>query len=283
MSLTPIKKITSYILNISIMPTVGLKRYLNLFRNTMNPFEYLIDKVRDRGRTLHFVTRPNKLGFDVPESLYLVFKEIFMSDVYNINSLVGILPDDPLVIDIGANAGFFDILLLSKIKNAQIYAYEPMASNVDRMRSVASSNFKFGESVIIKPFAVTGTPCEMLRIYAQDTDKNQVVASSVEGFNADNVKELLIPAVSLSEIMEKMPKLSIDLLKMDCEGSEYDIIFNTPAELIQRIETMLIEVHNIDEQRNIETVSRYLGTLGYDTVSVPINGFCYAMEAYKRK
>jgi FkbM family methyltransferase len=265
------------------MPTVGLKRYLNLFRNTMNPFEYLIDKVRDRGRTLHFVTRPNKLGFDVPESLYLVFKEIFMSDVYNINSLVGILPDDPLVIDIGANAGFFDILLLSKIKNAQIYAYEPMASNVDRMRSVASSNFKFGESVIIKPFAVTGTPCEMLRIYAQDTDKNQVVASSVEGFNADNVKELLIPAVSLSEIMEKMPKLSIDLLKMDCEGSEYDIIFNTPAELIQRIETMLIEVHNIDEQRNIETVSRYLGTLGYDTVSVPINGFCYAMEAYKRK
>jgi FkbM family methyltransferase len=283
MSLTPIKKITSCILNISIMPTVGLKRYLNLFRNTMNPFEYLIDKVRDRGRTLHFVTRPNKLGFDVPESLYLVFKEIFMSDVYNINSLVGILPDDPLVIDIGANAGFFDILLLSKIKNAQIYAYEPMASNVDRMRSVASSNFKFGESVIIKPFAVTGTPCEMLRIYAQDTDKNQVVASSVEGFNADNVKELLIPAVSLSEIMEKMPKLSIDLLKMDCEGSEYDIIFNTPAELIQRIETMLIEVHNIDEQRNIETVSRYLGTLGYDTVSVPINGFCYAMEAYKRK
>lgn len=265
------------------MPVTGLSRYLNLFHNIGNPFEYLLDKFRDRGRTLHFVSKPNRLTFPVPASLYLVFKEIFMSDVYNIRTLTAILPDNPLIIDVGANAGFFDVLLLSKIKNAQIYAYEPLSSNVELMRSLAASNQRFDMSVAISPFAVTGTSCEMLRIYAQDTEENQVVASSVKDFNIHNVKEIWVPAISFSEIMADMPKAKVDLLKMDCEGSEYDIIFNTPPEIICRIETMLIEVHDIDNQSNVVMVSQYLHHLGYDVNYIPINGFCYALEAYKRK
>ncbi|MCF0071338.1 hypothetical protein LZD49_12725 [Dyadobacter sp. CY261] len=105
------------------MPTTGLKRYRHLFRNIENPFTYIFDKAGDRGRTLHFVTKPNRLVFEVSPSTYQVFKEIFMADVYNIEALKCVLPDNPIIIDIGANVGFFDILLLSKVKNAQIYAY----------------------------------------------------------------------------------------------------------------------------------------------------------------
>lgn len=264
------------------MPVAGPRRYINLFGNIGNPFEYIFDKLHDRGRMLHFVTKPNKIAFDVPASLHQVFKEIFMADVYNIGRLMRVLPDDPLVIDIGANAGFFDILLLSKIKNAQIYAYEPLSSNIERMRSVASSNRRFDKSVTINSFAVTGTSREMLRLYAQDTEDNQVVASSLKGFNADNTKELWIPAISFSEIMANIPKAKIDLLKMDCEGSEYDIVLNTPPDIVRRVERMLIEVHDIDSQFNIHTFSRYLGELGYDVNYTPINGFCYALEACKK-
>lgn len=264
------------------MPVTGPGRYVNLFRNIRNPLEYIFDKFYDRGRTLHFVTKPYKLGFDVPASLYQVFKEIFMADVYNIRELMRVLPHDPLVIDIGANAGFFDILLLSKTKNAQIYAYEPLNNNIERMRSVASFNRRFDKSVIISPFAITGTPCEMLRLYAQDTEDNQVVASSLKGFNADNTKELWIPAITFTNIIAGIPKETVDLLKMDCEGSEYDIILNTPPDVVRRIERMLVEVHDIDSQFNIDTFSRYLGELGYDVKYTSINGFCYALEACRK-
>ncbi len=253
-----------------------------MFRNIGNPFTYMFDKTRDRGKTLHFVTRPHRLTFDVPASLFQVFKEIFMADVYNIGAVCRVLPDNPVVIDIGANAGFFDILLLSKTKNAQIYAYEPLSSNIERMRSVASSNHMFDKCVTINPFAVTGTPCEMLRLYAQDTEDNQVVASSLKGFNNDNTKELWIQAISLSEIVSGMPGTAVDLLKMDCEGAEYDIIFNTPPDIVCQIKTMLIEVHDIDNENNVEKFSQYLERLGYDVNYNPINGFCYALEAYKR-
>jgi FkbM family methyltransferase len=264
------------------MPSQGLWRYRNLFQNVGNPFEYLFDKFHDRGRTLHFVTKPNKLAFDVPASLFQVFKEIFMADVYNIRALARVLPDDPLVIDIGANAGFFDILLLSKTKNAQIYAYEPLSSNIEHMRSVASSNRRFDKSVSINPLAVTGAACEMLRLYAQDTDDNQVVASSLKDFSSDNTKELWVPAISFADIMSGMPRTKVDLLKMDCEGSEYEIILNTPPDIVCRIEKMLIEVHNIDNHYNIHTFSQYLRQLGYDVSFTPINGFCYALEADKK-
>lgn len=264
------------------MPATGLRRYFHLFRNIGNPFAYILDKIHNRGKTLHFVTKPNRLDFDVPASLFQVFKEIFMADVYNIGELVRVLPDNPVVIDIGANAGFFDILLLSKIKNAQIYAYEPLSSNIERMRAVASSNRTFDNCVTINSFAVTGTSSGRLRIYAQDTGDNQVVASSLQSFNSDNTKAFWVPAISLSAILTGITETNVDLLKMDCEGSEYDIVSNTPPDLLRRIERMLIEVHDIDNRHSIQQFSQYLRQLGYNVKYAPINGFCYALEAYRK-
>jgi hypothetical protein len=147
------------------MPITGPRRYLKLFQNVNNPMDYILDKAIQKKNPLHFSTKPNIVEFDVPESLYLVFKEIFMSDVYNINSLIQRLPAQPLVIDIGANAGFFDILLLSKINSAKILAYEPLESNIRRMELTAKANRIFQENVTINAFAVTGSHVENLDIY----------------------------------------------------------------------------------------------------------------------
>ena len=108
------------------MPTTGFGRYFNLFNNIKNPGEYLINKSKRHSRPLVFTTRPHQINFEVPESLYHVFKEIFMEDVYDIQQLIRSLPAEPNVIDIGANAGFFEILLLSKINTAKVHAYEPL-------------------------------------------------------------------------------------------------------------------------------------------------------------
>ena len=51
---------------------------------------------------------------------------------------------------------------------------------------------------------------------------------------------------------------------------------------MRRVERMLIEVHDIDSQFDINTISRYLGELGYDVNYMAINGFCYALEACRK-
>jgi FkbM family methyltransferase len=265
------------------MPVTGIKRYINLAENIENPGEYLFHKGKRKMRSLHFTTRPHAINFEVPESLYQVFKEIFMEDVYNIRELVKKLPVNPVVIDIGANAGFFNVLLLSKIKKARILAYEPLASNTNYIGQLIAANPFMSDSLTIEKAAVTGTEKESIDLFMEDTTDNQVVASVFAGFNKDNLKKTTVPCVSLSKIVADNKLEKIDLLKMDCEGSEYDIIYNTPKEIVQLATHLAIEVHNVDEERNNFTqLATYLEFLGYSITYAPINNFCYAVEAVKR-
>lgn len=264
------------------MPEKGFKRYIKLFENIHNPGEYLFNKSKRNERPLRFTTRPNPITFNVPESLYQVFKEIFMEDVYSIAGLVKKLPSNPVVIDIGANAGFFNILLLSKIKSARIFAYEPLPSNTHFFDRVINENKALSGQVQLTQAAVTGTEKESIDLFMEDTADNQVVASVFEGFNKDNLKRTNVPCISLSKIVSTHQLKSIDLLKVDCEGSEYDILYNTPPAIVQLAKHIAIEVHDVDKQKNnFPALSNYLQSLGFRVSATPINNFCYAVDAIK--
>jgi FkbM family methyltransferase len=234
------------------MPVKGVKRYFKLFQNIKNPGKYFANKLVKTKDALLFTTKPNAISFAVPGRLYPVFKELFMEDVYNINHFTKKMSSTPLVVDIGANAGFFDYLLLSKIPAAQIYAYEPLESNANHIIDTVTKNPSIKNKIIISQKAVTGNKKYAVDLFMENTTGNQVVASIYPGFDKRNSKKISIPAISFTEIIEALPKEKIDLLKMDCEGSEFDILFNTPSILLQRISIMLIEVHNIDEENNID-------------------------------
>ncbi len=265
------------------MPVKGKRRYLKLLQNIKNPGEYLFNKGKRSKQELNFVTKPGGISFPVPESLYQVFKEIFMEDVYDINRLVKRLPPHPMVIDIGANAGFFDILLLSKIRSARIFAYEPLPSNTAYIERVMEKNPLMKQQVSLHQKAVTGTETAELVLYMEDTDDNQVVASVFDGFNKENLKKTVLPAISLTRIIMENNLDKIDLLKMDCEGSEYDIIRNTSPEILKRATFMAIEVHDVDDkEHNFATLKKYLEGLHYSVSYAPINNFCYAVEAVKQ-
>ena len=203
-----------------------------------------------------------------------------MADVYEIDELVRTLPAPPVVIDVGANAGFFAIQLLSKIDKAIIYAYEPMPANVRTLHYTLQQNPRLQQSVRLFQMAVTGQPLDQLDLFAEAEENNQVVASRFAGFNQNNTQKITVPCITLTDIIGQNDLQSVDLLKLDCEGSEYDIIYNTPPELIRRIRKMVIEVHDLDKDRNnISAFNAYLQSLGYTTTHEPINSFCHAMEA----
>jgi len=264
------------------MPVKGLTRYFRLFRHIQNPGEYLFHKGKIRSRSLQFITKPYAISFLVPESVYQVFKEIFMADVYEIDDLVKTLPIKPLVIDIGANVGFFDFLLLSKLDQALIYSYEPLISNVEKLEKTILANPAIQKNIFINQLAVTGSAQDFLELYSEDTEDNQVVASIFSDFNANNSKSIKVPCITLSDIIRDTGFKTIDLLKMDCEGSEYDIIYNTRQELVQLIRKMVVEVHDVDaEKNNVTYFTNYLKQLGFAVTHQPINNFCHALEAEK--
>ncbi|GAB3962355.1 hypothetical protein GCM10028805_63350 [Spirosoma harenae] len=265
------------------MPVTGINRYFRLAHHIANPGEYILHKSDRHKRDLVFTTKPFPIRFQVSKNLYLLFKEIFMVDVYDIDELVGTLPAKPVVIDIGANAGFFVIQLLSKIKEATIYAYEPVVPNVKTFEQTLEQNPQLKPSVHIFPKAVTGQQIDSLELFIESDDQSQVVASAIPTFHENNQQKITVPCITFTDIIQKNDLETIDLLKLDCEGSEYDIIYNTDPELIKRIDKMIVEVHDLDDDRNnIKAFDQHIQSLGYKTSYSPINSFCYALTATRQ-
>ena len=56
----------------------------------------------------------------------------------------------------------------------------------------------------------------------------------------------------------------LGLLKMDCEGAEYDILYHADPTILERIEAMTMEVHQgSGDKENIETLGRFLSQNGF--------------------
>ena len=265
------------------MPVTGISRYVRLWRHVANPGEYVFRKGDRRTRNLHFVTRPRPIHFDVPGSLYLVFKELFMNDVYEIDALVRQLPAEPVVIDVGANAGFFAVQLLSKVERAMIYAFEPVPANVTAFQQTIQQNDRLRQSVRLFPMAVTGQPLDSVDLFAEAEANSQVVASVFAGFNPNNTQKLTVACLTLTDILLRNDLTAVDLLKLDCEGSEYDILYQTDPQLLRRIRRMVMEVHDLDEDRNnLGALDKHLRSVGYTITHQPINAFCHAVEAIRQ-
>lgn len=263
--------------------TRGYKRYFKLFEYIKNPFEYIFQKAGLKKLPLSVATKPNDVRFSVPESLYLLFKEIFLMDVYDIKKIAKRTVPNPIVVDIGANAGFFDYLLLSQVPGATIYAYEPLPGNIQMIKESIKNNPQLRQSIHLFESAVAGPGHKKLPFHVENTAHSQVVASLFPDFNARNTSSIEVEVTTLAEILESNQLHQVDILKIDCEGAEFDILYNTPGEVFERIRFITMEVHNLDDQENnLESLVPYLENRGFDLSFFPINDFCFGLEATKR-
>ena len=54
---------------------------------------------------------------------------------------------------------------------------------------------------------------------------------------------------------------------MDCEGAEFEILLNTPADFLENIHEIRMEYHNIDDKKlNIENLKIFLQENGYKVI-----------------
>jgi len=266
------------------MVNSSLPRYQNLFRHIQNWPAYFSRKFKKEFQPIAFVTKGIKQKFLVPsKALYLVFKEIFVSDFYSIDELVASLPVNPVIIDIGANAGYFNIMLFSKIKEGTVYAYEPIPSNYELFKKNISLNPGLQNKIHLFNKAVTGTPQQTVELFMEEASDNSVIASVYSDFDSQNKHTLTVPGISLDEIIGQNNLQHIDLIKVDCEGSEYPIIYETPAEAWRKINMLTIEVHNLDEEkRNTRFLQQFLEEKGYSVATAFAHSNCYTLTATKK-
>ena len=207
-----------------------------------------------------------------------------MEDFYEINDLMKYISEKPVVVDIGANVGYFSFLMAAKRAHAQVLAYEPMEQNIQLFRSNLLRNKELAGRVQAHHLAVTGSEIASVKLYFDDVEHNTVISSVFEDFARENTRSVEIKAISLARIIRENNLQRIDLLKLDCEGSEYPILYESPEEVWPMIQCIAAEVHEMDkDKRNHGHLSRFLKNKGF-TISrsrLDANG-CYYMLAYRK-
>jgi FkbM family methyltransferase len=245
---------------------LAMNRYFNLWKNFKNWWLYLAFKYGlTDSEPLVFNTR-NGVTVEVPHRLVQTFKEIFMDECY----LAGLEKDispGATIIDIGANAGYFTLFAADKFPQSQIFSFEPVPVNYIQLQR--HSDLNKTRDIKCFPLAVAGQAGEITLSF----DAHDSFTTSATMFTHENTREdyLKVPCVSLQEIMDEHNIIKCDLLKMDCEGAEYDILYNTSTGYLQRIDQIALEVHcGKENNQNIDALEAFLNQQGFFTRRRPV-------------
>ena len=143
----------------------------------------------------------------------------------------------PVAVDIGANVGGFCLNRNKMFEN--IYAFEPYKPNVQ----VIQIGMKFLNINNVKVFhqAVHSKSGERLSLKSPNLKCSGDV-TCVEREGLEDLGETCT-TISLQHLIDSLKIDKIDYLKMDCEGSEYDILENFKN--MKKIDILCIEIHDI--------------------------------------
>lgn len=128
------------------------------------------------------------------------------------------LSEDEIVIDIGANIGYYALLESQLINKGEIYAIEPVPSNKDLLyKNVRANN---SNNISIFQYAI-GDKEGMSKMYIYD----RCNWCSLEKNSEITIKEEIdVPIITLDEFVDRHVHKDPTFIRMDVEGYEYHII-----------------------------------------------------------
>lgn len=231
-----------------------IKKIINVIKKIKNWPIYFLDylKIINDGYIVYFFRNGQKVKVRAKTSDWVVINEIFVKNDYNPKGFEIINKD--IVVDVGAQIGSFSILA-SRLAS-KVYSFEPVGENFKLLKENININkieniFPFEEAVSAK----TGKT-EMFI-----SDSNSGGHSLF--INAGSTRKIIVPTISLKDFIDSEKITTIDFLKMDCEGSEYDILFSSPKEVLGIIKKISMEYHDINEDRNSLTLKKFLEDNGF--------------------
>ncbi len=104
----------------------------------------------------------------------------------------------------------------------------------------------------------------MVALFYQKNRGLTPIASIRQDFDKNHQDYVQVESIALKDIFDEYQLHTIDLLKIDCEGAEYEILYHTPPEYLVKIQVIAMETHQgkaADE--NQETMQKFLQNLGF--------------------
>jgi FkbM family methyltransferase len=192
-------------------------------------------------------------------SVLSLFREVFLYQHYNPPIELG---SAPVIIDAGGNIGLFTIYMSMIHPKSRIKTFEadPITFNVLRENT---EKFCGGKSVELNCIAL-GNADGSVRLWSHRSNPNRCTHTICDEMADSDPHFIESSEIQLSRLSSFLHGLDeIDLLKIDCEGAEFDIITDLEhSGGLKKVRSMILEVHRaVLDKSNTKKFSGLLRTL----------------------
>lgn len=207
------------------------------------------------------IVNHQKIKLNLPKSQAGMLSEvieIILDDCYHLSTWQKKLNSDVKILDIGGNVGLFSLVARQFFPEATIHSYEPnhtLESYLKYHANIGHFDY-FMEAVGANDGYIT------LDLSEKGASPNSMSRIDQNGN---------IPMLSFEKAIEKLGG-KIDLLKMDCEGAEWDIL--PASEAWQKVDNLELEYHLFSKKHTLKKIKKMIEELGFKiTFCQPTNQY----------
>lgn len=160
-------------------------------------------------------------------------------DIINMSKLVGVIKNNGVLVDVGANVGDYTHFFLKNINDdGKVYAIELSSETCN----ILNTKFRDNKNVIILNNAVSDNN-DVINYYG---DRDNICMNNIIGYDMylkENKVLGQVKAITLDELLKD--EELINLIKIDVEGAEL-LVLKGMYKTIDKVEFLLVECH-LDE------------------------------------
>ncbi len=186
------------------------------------------------------------------------FDKFIVNEVYSGSYEIALkkLPDSPVIIDAGAHIGVFAVKALGSCPQARLFCIEPIAANLRLLRKNLEDNNLSRRVTVLESLLSNN---DGLKTIYERKDHSA-------GFNLYLPTDVKydIQSRTLESVVRDNKITHCDLLKMDIEGGEYEVLLNTPPQVFEKIQSIVMEYHPFPKDvADIQGLADFLSKNGY--------------------
>jgi FkbM family methyltransferase len=176
------------------------------------------------------------------------FDQIFFDTIFA--ELVSRVGTARVIVDLGANVGYSSVFFLNAFPDSFVLAVEPDPQNAE---ICAQNLVPYGDRTKVIQAAVWShlTPLTLSRGTFRD---GKEWATQVRLARLDENSD--VDAVDMMTILQMCPQPTIDILKIDIEGSETTLFGASAKNWLQFVRNFCVEIHSLEALANVEEILR---------------------------